>query len=96
MVTALVLVRSFPLDGPPGAAVARRLAQQDADWTPLDRAEAARALRADAVYHASRGRVAFAVESAALAGLLEHPPRELRIRFSKGPGRRRLLQEACA
>jgi hypothetical protein len=90
--TALALRSQYEPSAPPGHAAAFRLTYQKRAWTPLDRAEAARALRANAVYYGSRGCAGFAVESAALAGLLEGPVREVRVRWNKGGGQSRVLR----
>lgn len=92
MTTALALLSQYEPDAPPGHAAALRLTYQPRAWTPLDRAEAARALRANAVYYGSRGRPAWAVESAALAGLLEGPVREIRVRWNRAGGQSRSLR----
>jgi hypothetical protein len=92
MTTALALLSTYEPDGPPGHAAAFRLTYQKRAWTPLDRAEAARALRANAVYYGGRGQAGFAVESASLAGLLEGPVREVRVRWNKGGGQSKALR----
>jgi len=92
MTTALALRSQYEPDGPPGHAATMRLCYLKRAWTPLDRAEAARALRVNAVYYGSRGRVAHAVESAALAGLLEGPVRQVRVRWNKGGGQSKVLR----
>lgn len=90
--TALALLSTYEPAAPPGHAATMRLTYQKRDWTPLDRAEAARALRANAVYYGSRGLAAFAVENASLAGLLEGPVREVRVRWNRAGGQSKALR----
>jgi hypothetical protein len=92
MTTALALLSTYEPDSPPGHAATMRLCYLKRDWTPLDRAEACRALRANAVYYGSRGKVAWAVEDASLAGLLEGPVRQVRVRWNKGGGQSKVLR----
>jgi hypothetical protein len=90
--TALALLSTYEPDSSPGHAATMRLCYLKRAWTPLDRAEAARALRANAIYYGSRGRAGFAVESASLAGLLEGPVRQVRVRWNKGGGQSKVLR----
>jgi hypothetical protein len=90
--TALALRSQYEPSAPPGHAAAFRLTYQKRAWTPLDRAEAARALRANAVYYGSREQAGFAVESASLAGLLEGPVREVRVRWGRGAWQSKVLR----
>jgi hypothetical protein len=92
MTTALALRSQYEPASPPGHSTTLRLAYLPREWTPLDRAEAARALRANAVYYGCRGCAAFAVEAASLAGLLEGPVRQVRVRWNKGGGQSRVLR----
>lgn len=92
MTTALALLSQYEPDAPPGHAATMRLTYQQRAWTPLDRAEACRALRANAVYYGSRGQSAWAVESASLAGLLEGPVREVRVRWNRKGGQSKVLR----